>query len=556
LPNSLPLQDFLVSTGVLPRFGLGRTAFALSSMFFAQPSMRMIAMPARAPVSEQSQRSSRSDALFALLVTFAGTGAATLWLNFQLPADLRLTVAVVSGALSVALCVAVTAAVYAVSRIRVHRGRFQALEKESTQLVNDVVPAVANRVREGAAANTVVAEFPRPANGVHRDLLRTVTREISVSERQRAAVMAACASAAGRVQAMATSMLADLREMEGRHSEEVLGDLLKLDHSTAQTGRLADSIAVLTGARSGRRWTRPIVMESILRGAMGRIRAYQRVRVHASSDAAIVGYAAEDVMHALAELMDNATRFSAPTEEVHVYVEELHSGVVVTIEDGGLGMRPQAQERAEAVVSTAEPLDLARLSGTRLGLVVVGALARKHKLQVYFRPSSRGGTGVVVRVPNQLVVHPRDEADLPEPLALPAEPPRTAERRMPRREPGGNRTSATATAVLDAEQDTARDTGPDTVRDKEQDPRPDSKPDSDQPPEELVLPKRPKGRTLAAAQAAGAPPLPPQEAKPRTDLAARFSAFQRGSRTTKSQDQGPATDPPAGPSAAGEDESR
>ncbi|MCZ0982435.1 hypothetical protein O1L60_35725 [Streptomyces diastatochromogenes] len=126
------------------------------------------------------------------------------------------------------------------------------------------------------------------------------------------------------MQALATSMLADLREMEHRHADEdVLTDLLHLDHRTAQAGRLADSVAVLTGARSGRRWARPIVMESILRGAMGRIGGYQRVRLHSSSDAAVAGHAAEGVMHALAELMDNAANFSPPTAEVHVYVEEV-----------------------------------------------------------------------------------------------------------------------------------------------------------------------------------------------------------------------------------------
>jgi hypothetical protein len=299
-------------------------------------------------------------------------------------------------------------------------------------------------------------------------------------------------------------MLADLREMEGRHAEEVLGDLLRLDHSTAQTGRLADSIAVLTGARSGRRWTRPIVMESILRGAMGRIQAYQRVQVHSSSTAAIVGFAAEDVMHALAELMDNATRFSAPSEEVHVYVEELHTGVVVTIEDGGLGMKPQALTRAEAAVSITEPLDLAKVPGTRLGLVVVGSLARKHKLQVYFRPSSRGGTGVVVRVPNQLVIHPREET--------PTAAPRPAETA---RAGGGARATATATAtaVLDADapaQDSAQRSADVTE-----------------------LPKRPRGQTLAAAvRASDADRKPRQRTEKRSDIGARFSAFQQGRRST------------------------
>ncbi|MCM3925479.1 ATP-binding protein, partial [Frankia sp. AiPs1] len=257
-----------------------------------------------------------------------------------------------------------------------------------------------------AAASWGVGDEDREARETHRRILRTLATEIGRGERMRAAAMSACANAAGRVQALATSMLADLREMEERHDEEVFGDLLRLDHATAQAGRLADSIAVLTGARTGRRWTKPIVMESILRGAVGRISAYQRVRLHSTSTVAVAGYAAEGVMHALAELMDNATSFSPPSEEVHVYVEEVQAGIVVTIEDGGLVMGPAALRRAEAAVS-AEPLDLTTLSGTRLGLAVVGVLARKHGLTVSFRPSSRGGTGVVVMIPRRLITQPR-----------------------------------------------------------------------------------------------------------------------------------------------------
>ncbi len=203
--------------------------------------------------------------------------------------------------------------------------------------------------------------------------------------------MSACANAAGRVQALATGMAADLREMEHRHADEdVRGpDLLHLDHRNAQTGRIADSLAVLTGARSGRRWAKPIVMESVLRGAMGRISGYQRVRLHSTSEAAVAGHAAEGVMHALAELMDNAANFSPPTSEVHVYVEEVAAGIVITVEDGGLVMGDVALRRAEQAVS-GEHGDLTTLSGTRLGLAVVGRLARKHGLQVSFRPSAHG----------------------------------------------------------------------------------------------------------------------------------------------------------------------
>lgn len=473
-------------------------------------------MPAREPVPPEHR--STTDVLLYLLLTMAVTAGVTLWVTFQVALEDRLVVASAASALSLALCIALAFTTLRAQRARRTAARLRALESGLVRLVEDVLPKAAAQVRGGASADTVLAELSASATaGVPKKLLGAVVREIGVSERQRAATMAACANAAGRVQAMATSMLADLREMEGRHAENVLGDLLKIDHSTAQTGRLADSIAVLTGARSGRRWTKPIVMESILRGAMGRIQAYQRVQVHSSSTAAVVGYAAEDVMHTLAELMDNATRFSAPSEEVHVYVEELHTGVVVTIEDGGLGMKPQALARAEAAVSTDRPLDLAKVPGTRLGLVVVGSLARKHKLQVYFRPSSRGGTGVVVRIPQQLVIHPRE-----------AEPAATAPRTLEAVQAAGGSTmssSATTTAVLEPVPPPPPDepAGNDTVEDSIEE-------DTTEVP---ALPKRPRGETFAAAvRATEAKREPVTRGEKKTDIGARFSAFQQGRRNT------------------------
>ncbi|WP_405584344.1 ATP-binding protein [Streptomyces sp. NBC_01190] len=294
--------------------------------------------------------------------------------------------------------------------LKVETARAAALEGETARLAEVTIPLAVDRLRAGGSADTVMSRLPQPTGPAHQRLLGVLIREIAASERMRAAGMAACASAASRLQALTTSMLADLRDMEDRLGEEVLGDLLHLDHCTAQAGRLADSVAVLTGSRSGRRWTKPIVMESVLRGAMGRIGAYQRVRLHSTSTAAVAGYAAEGVMHALAELMDNACNFSPPTEEVHVYVQETHSGVVVTIEDAGLVMPDPTLARAQKLVA-GDPLDLRSLSGTRLGLAVVGVLARKHGLLISFRPSSRGGTGVVVLIPPKiLTLSPAEQA--------------------------------------------------------------------------------------------------------------------------------------------------
>ncbi|MYS08795.1 ATP-binding protein, partial [Streptomyces sp. SID6041] len=315
----------------------------------------------------------------------------------------------------------------------VYVARFTAAAERETATAKERLEAETAAARAAHAVRT--DDLVRSHTARTDELVRSHAAEIDALRRERAAetetlearlrraesgksaAMAAAANAAGRMQALATSMLADLRDMEHRHADEdVLTDLLHLDHRTAQAGRLADSVAVLSGARSGRRWARPIVMESILRGAMGRISGYQRVRLHSSSDAAVAGHAAEGVMHALAELMDNAANFSPPTAEVHVYVEEVPAGVIIAVEDSGLVMSDVQQRRAEAAVGSA-PQDLAGLSGTRLGLAVVGRLARKHGLTVSFRPSARGGTGALLMLPQELISHAPAE-----PAAAPADP--------------------------------------------------------------------------------------------------------------------------------------
>ncbi|MFD2419140.1 ATP-binding protein [Amycolatopsis pigmentata] len=447
-------------------------------------------MSARVPAHPPGAQPASNSALFLALAVVVVAGGLWSLAVFAIPAILP----AMCGIAIALLAAAIAFACYYRQKERHLKRWSETTHAELVRLATDTLPTAVRKLRSGKPAEVTLAETPQPTSEIHRGILQMLAFEIGIGERQRAAAMAACANAAGRVQAMATSMLADLREMEDRHSEETLGDLLKLDHNTAQVGRLADSIAVLAGARSGRRWTKPIVMQSILRGAMGRIGAYQRVRVHSTSTAAIAGYAAEDIMHALAELMDNATKFSAPSEEVHVYVEEVHSGIVITIEDAGLGMKPRALERARVAVSSSEPLDLTKLSGTRLGLAVVGSLARKHRLEVFFRPSSRGGIGAVLRIPGQLITQSRDEppAAATQPaIALPVAAAKA----------GAAQPEVTATAVLDGEK----------------------------------LPKRRKGETLAATQAANAG-KPKQQPRPRTDAGARFGAFRQATRPTPAKE--------------------
>ncbi len=282
------------------------------------------------------------------------------------------------------------------------------IENEVTDLADAVIPLIVHRVREDRtiAVEVLDQEF-QDVHACVAHLRRRVLDEILVGERRSATALVSAANSGGRIQAHLTTLLAQLRTLEERYGDrpDIFHDLLAVDHNVARTGRLADAFVVLAQGRSGRRWTRPIVMESILRGAMGRITAFRRVRLHYTSKVAVVGYAAEGVMQALAELMDNAANFSAHGTDVHVYVQEEDTGVTVTVEDSGLGLRHRERRLAESLIS--EPRTLATLPGTRVGLAVVGCLADKYGLTVSFRPSARGGIGVVVLIPPNLITEPR-----------------------------------------------------------------------------------------------------------------------------------------------------
>ncbi|MFI0873245.1 sensor histidine kinase [Streptomyces parvus] len=535
-------------------------------------------------------RPSHRPTALALLISAAATGTLTLWAVAAAPDTVRTPLAWGAGAAAVLLSVCVAVTVHTLGTARTLRtlraADAQRFTSETSRLVSASAveaqrfTAETARIKGAAASETsrlvaearaenerIVAAAAAEQARLHLSIDR-LTARATRAETERSAAVAACANAAGRMQALSTSMLADLREMEHRHSDEsVLGDLLHLDHRTAQAGRLADSIAVLTGARSGRRWAKPIVMESILRGAMGRIGSYQRVRLHSTSDVAIAGHAAEGVMHALAELLDNAANFSPPTAEVHVYVEEVPAGIVITVEDSGLVMSEVQLRRAEQAVS-ADHQNLTNLSGTRLGLAVVGRLARKHGLTVSFRPSARGGTGALMMLPQELISRTVAPAPVPAtaapvaatapaaPAATPAPADTVPAVELPA-EPEPSHASAAGTdpadAVPAARSLDADDASTPLTPAAEREPEPESEsvPESvsestGSVPEfgESGLPKRRRGRTLAAAEARTGDAAPGGADTPRartTDpkvQAARFSTFSKAVRANSPHPEG------------------
>ncbi|MEU9044888.1 MULTISPECIES: ATP-binding protein [unclassified Kitasatospora] len=254
---------------------------------------------------------------------------------------------------------------------------------------------------------------------------------------------------ARRVQAIIHRQAKDLREMEDRHGNDpaVFDDLLRLDHGNALTGRLADSIAVLSGARPGRQWTRPIALYSVLRGGMSRILEYQRVDLHPVAQISVTGPAVEPLIHAVAELLDNATRYSPPHTHVHLSASEVQSGMAIEIEDGGLGLTDEATARAERAMREAMvSKDFDDLTESpRLGFAIVGRLCQAYGFQVSLRRSAYGGVRAVLVVPQELLTTapPTGRAHgigaFSGPRPLPPNPPRHA---APARPWGARTTSA------------------------------------------------------------------------------------------------------------------
>ncbi|KUN79321.1 histidine kinase [Streptomyces bungoensis] len=484
---------------------------------------------------------------FAVALTATGAlSALVVWVAVAAaPGPVRAPLAWGAGAAAVVLSAAVATAAHALRTARAGRRRLENLTQDVGRLLQqqarsteearqeqqrliDELARQRTELTESFAAERSRLEVTgaRETERLRAENAR-LTDELERARRERGAAVSATANAAARMQALATATLADLRAMEDRHTDEdVLADLLHLDHRTAQAGRLADSIAVLTGARSGRRWARPIGMESILRGAMGRIAGYRRVRVHSVSESAVAGHAAEGVMHALAELLDNAANFSPPTAEVHVYVEEVPAGVIVSVEDSGLVMGEVQLRRAERAVS-GDASELGGLTGTRLGLAVVGRLARKHGLKVSFRPSARGGTGVLMLVPQDILTNPAPATPVPASRPEPAQAP-----------------AAPAPPVPDPVHDPVRDT---------------AVPSAAEGP--AGLPKRRRGRTLAEAERSRPAPRTggtrtpsgacedapgtrrPADADDGKARAARFSSFRQAVRPAPDA-RGPAAPAP------------
>ncbi|MER5486667.1 ATP-binding protein [Streptomyces sp. NPDC002812] len=198
------------------------------------------------------------------------------------------------------------------------------------------------------------------------------------------------------------SLLDDLEDTV--EDPDLLKELFHVDHLATRIRRHAENLAVLGGAASRRQWTRPVDLSEVLRSSVAEVEQYTRVKVVPPAGGSVRGHAVADVVHLLAELVENATVFSAPDTDVVVRAERVTAGIAVEVEDRGLGMPPEEAHRMNALLGDPDQISVRNLlADGRIGLFVVSALARRHGIAVELKSNIYGGVLAVLVLPQELL---------------------------------------------------------------------------------------------------------------------------------------------------------
>jgi signal transduction histidine kinase len=333
------------------------------------------------------------------------------WIQAQVTSSARRALTTFIVAASLGLLAVIASVVFSFLLGRRLLRRLDGLRQSALELARERLPSVMARLRDGEPVD-VDAEAPPAESGpdeidqvrqafntVHRAAVAAAVDEANL----RRGVNQVFRNLARRNQALLHRQLGLLDGMERRAEEpEQLEDLFRIDHLTTRMRRHAEGLIVLSGDSPGRGWSRPVPFVDVLRAAVSEIEDYTRIRVEVRSKAALAGPAVADVVHLLAELIENATVFSPPNTVVRVQGEVVGRGFAVEVEDRGLGITPERLAEINRDLTGLPPFDLA--GSDRLGLFITGRLAHRHGITVSLRSSVYGGTSAVVIIPTSLVV--------------------------------------------------------------------------------------------------------------------------------------------------------
>jgi signal transduction histidine kinase len=298
------------------------------------------------------------------------------------------------------------------------------------RLAEEQLPQVVQRLRDGelggpagpagqgdpagpahpAAEQAEIAPWPAGASA------ESAAAAAALVRMQRAAIAAAVAEAGvrnglrqilaslgKRNQALLHRQLRIIDNLEQQAESPVsLAELFTLDHLTTRMRRHAESLSMLSGAAPARSWSGPVPVIDVLRAAVSEVEDYKRVTVLTDTEEAVAPTVVTDMIHLLAELVENATLFSPSTTRVEVRAERVANGFAIEVEDRGLGIAPA--QLAEINEQLANPPDFDMADADRLGLFVTGRLAARHGVQVSLAPSPYRGTKAVVMLPDSIMI--------------------------------------------------------------------------------------------------------------------------------------------------------
>ncbi|HEV3400154.1 MAG TPA: nitrate- and nitrite sensing domain-containing protein, partial [Actinomycetes bacterium] len=291
------------------------------------------------------------------------------------------------------------------------------LERAAEETATERLPGVVQRLQDGEQVDLAAESAPpievrsrdeighlaEAFNSVHQVAVRVAGREAAL----RRSVGDMFLNLARRSQSLIERQLEVIDELEDSGSDaEVRAGLGELDHLATRMRRNAENLIILSGSEPARRWRGPIDLTQVVQASIEEVKEHTRVEVLPLDPVQLAGHAAADVMHLLAELIENAVTFSAPGTKALVGGQSIPAGYLLAIEDQGLGMTDEQLVKVnERLV---KPPDVDFALAKMLGFFVVTQLASKHGIKVQLRHSWYGGITALVLLPRQLVVNPAE----------------------------------------------------------------------------------------------------------------------------------------------------
>ncbi len=309
------------------------------------------------------------------------------------------------------LVAVITSIIVSITTTRTLMRQLEKLRTAARDLAEKRLPNIVERLGHGEKVD-VRAEAPplefgtdevgqvgHAFNSVQETAIRTAVDQAELRRGIRDILL----SLARRSQALVHRQLTLLDGMERREDDsKELEDLFRIDHLATRMRRNAENLIVLSGATPARGWRRPVPMIDVVRSSVAEVEDYTRVTVMPMGDVALAGRAVGDIVHLLAELIENAVSFSPPYTQAQVSGHPVAHGYVVEIEDRGLGMTDEILAGINERVTSPPEFNLS--SSAHLGLFVVGRLATRYDVRVSLKHSSYGGTTAVVLIPRELIV--------------------------------------------------------------------------------------------------------------------------------------------------------